>query len=168
MVAYMPTAVSNPGQSVASHVPAGCSPVRMAQGPKGNRLYITARNDNAVLALDTSLFLSNPASARVGSAGVGTAPVPVAVLDHGRLVLVGNSDRFVAPTSPQTFNVLNAREIENGGNPLRATFPTGAFPRTFRFSPDEMTLYLSDFGSNMLEVVDVLTLIILNDSAEQK
>lgn len=159
VVANITKAVSSPAQSVASRVPAGCSPVRMALSPSGDRMYVTMRNNNAVEALDTSQFISNPSGALLGSAAVGTAPVPVAVLDSGRLVLVGNSDRFEAPTSPQTLSLLNAADIASGGSALLATLPTGAFPRTISLSRDLRTLYVSDFGSNMLQVLDVAMLI---------
>jgi DNA-binding beta-propeller fold protein YncE len=165
VVANVAQAVSSPAQSVASHVPAGCSPVRMSQSPSGDRLYVTMRNNNAVEALDTSQFLSNPSGALLGSAPVGIAPVPLAVLDRGRLVLVGNSDRFEAPTSPQTLSLLNAAAIVSGGSALLATLPTGAFPRTISLSPDLRTLYISDFGPNMLQVLDLSNLIVAGVTA---
>src|ERR1039458_7720447 len=53
-------AASDPAQAVVARVPAGCSPVRMAITPDGARIYVTARNSNAVLAFDAAKLLSDP------------------------------------------------------------------------------------------------------------
>ena len=47
----------DPAHAVVARVPAGCSPVRMAISPDGDRIYVTARNSNAVLAFDTAKLL---------------------------------------------------------------------------------------------------------------
>jgi len=44
-------AKSDPAHAVVGRVPAGCSPVRMAISPSGDRIYATARNSNAVVSL---------------------------------------------------------------------------------------------------------------------
>ncbi|HEX8118351.1 MAG TPA: hypothetical protein VF521_13830, partial [Pyrinomonadaceae bacterium] len=43
-------AAADPANSVAARVQAGCSPVRLAISPDGARVYVTARNSNALLA----------------------------------------------------------------------------------------------------------------------
>ena len=50
----------NPSEAVVARVPAGCSPVRMAISPVGDRIYVTARNSNAVLVFDTGKLVSEP------------------------------------------------------------------------------------------------------------
>lgn len=79
---------------------AGCSPVRMAISPDGRRIYVTARNTNAVEAVDATKLFSDPDPARVGLAPVGEAPVPVAVIDGGKKVVAGNSNRFAGGDAP--------------------------------------------------------------------
>jgi DNA-binding beta-propeller fold protein YncE len=148
-------AASDPAQAVVARVPAGCSPVRMAITPDGARIYVTARNSNAVLAFDAAKLLSDPEHARVATASVGTAPVPIAVVDAGRKVIAGNSDRFGASTALQSLVVLEAAKMEAGTDATLGTIPAGAFPREMALSADGHTLFLTNFGSNTLQVIDV-------------
>ncbi len=150
----------DPAHSVAGRIPAGCSPVRMAISPDGDRIYIAARNSNAVLAFHTAKLLSDPQHARIGMAPVGTAPVPIAVVDHGSKVVTGNSNRFASPTSAQTLLVLDAARIQEGTAARLGTIPAGAFPREMSVSPDGDTLLLTNFGSNSLQVMDIERLLV--------
>src|ERR1039458_2904551 len=155
MVVDVARASTDPAQAVVARVPAGCSPVRMAISPDGARIYVTARNSNAVLAFDTAKLLSDPEHARVATASVGTAPVPIAVVDAGRKVIAGNSDRFGASTALQSLVVLEAAKMEAGTDATLGTIPAGAFPREMALSADGHTLFLANFGSNTLQVIDV-------------
>jgi DNA-binding beta-propeller fold protein YncE len=147
-------ASTDPAQAVVARVPAGCSPVRMAITPDGSRVYVTARNSNAVLAFDTAKLLSDPGHARVGEAPVGAAPVPIAVVDAGRKVIAGNSDRFAASTAPQSLVVLDTTKMEAGAGATLGIIAAGAFPREMALSADGHTLFLTNFGSNSLQVID--------------
>jgi DNA-binding beta-propeller fold protein YncE len=148
-------AKTDPGNAVVARIPAGCNPVRMAISPTGDRIYVTARNSDAVLAFDAAKLVTDSAHARLGVATVGPAPVPVAVVDGGRKVIAGNSNRFGASSSPQTLTLLDAAKIPNGSGAVLATIPAGAFPRELRPSSDGHTLFLTNFGSDSLQVMDV-------------
>jgi DNA-binding beta-propeller fold protein YncE len=148
-------ASTDPAQAVVARVPAGCSPVRMAITPDGARIYVTARNSNAVLAFDTAKLLSDADHARVGEASVGAAPVPIAVVDSGRKVVAGNSNRFGASTAAQSLVVLDAAKMEAGTDAVLGAIAAGAFPREMALSADGHTLFLTNFGSNSLQVIDV-------------
>jgi DNA-binding beta-propeller fold protein YncE len=141
-------------------VPAGCSPVRLARSPEGNTLYVTARNSNMVLALDTAKFAFDPMHALTGSALVGVAPVPVAVIDNGAAVVVGNSNRFFEAFVPQSLNVLDAAKLRAnmGSDALIRIVPAGAFPREMRLSRDGTTLFLTNYDSNSLQIIDATEL----------
>jgi DNA-binding beta-propeller fold protein YncE len=151
-------AKTDPAHSVAAKVPAACSPVRMSISPKGDRVYVTARNNNAVLEFDTSKLVTDGANAMVGIAPVGDAPVPVMVVDKGRKVLVGNSNRFAGRGEPQSLIVLDAAKIKDGKIAVMGTIPAGSFPREMAVSADERTLLLTNFGSNSLQVMDIARL----------
>lgn len=64
-------AKTEPAQSIVARVPAACSPVRIAMSPAGDRIYVTARNSNALLSFDTAKLVSDPAHSRIGMATVG-------------------------------------------------------------------------------------------------
>ncbi len=130
----------------------------MSISPKGDRIYLTARNNNAVLEFDTSKLVTDGAHAMVGIAPVGDAPVPVMVVDKGRKVVVGNSNRFAGRGEPQSLIVLDAAKIQDGKTAVMGTIPAGAFPREMAVSSDRRTLFLTNFGSNSLQVMDIAQL----------
>jgi len=148
-------ASTDPAHAVAARVPAGCSPVRMTISPKGDRIYVSARNTNAVLEFDTAKLVSDSAHAMVGIAPVGDAPVPVMSVDKGRRLLVGNSNRFAGRGAPQSLTVLDTAKISQGLAAVQGMIPAGSFPREMAVSSDQRTLFLTNFGSNSLQVLDI-------------
>jgi len=149
-------AKTDPPSSVVSKVPAGCSPVRMAISPTGERVFVTARNSNALLAFDTTSLRTDVAHARVGQVPVGTAPVGVVVANEGKLVFVTNSNRFSSNrTARQTLTVIDAANVGAGQAAILGSVPAGAFPREFGHSPDGQTLFVANYNSNELEVIDL-------------
>lgn len=148
-------AATDPAHSVVARIPAGCSPVRMAISPGGERVYVTARNSNAVLAFDTSRLISDPEHARLATVPVGAAPVPVAVIDGDRKVVAGNSNRIAGATEPQTLTVLDAGRMQEGVAATLGTIPVGAFPREMAVSADGRTLFVTNFGSRSVQVIDI-------------
>jgi DNA-binding beta-propeller fold protein YncE len=128
----------------------------MTMSLDGRRIYVTARNSNAVEAFDTAKLLSDPDHARVGMAPVGEAPVPVAVIDGGKRVVAGNSNRFAGGNAPQSLSVLDAAKIEQkGADAGLGTIPSGAFPRELSVSADGHTLFLTNAGSSSIQVMDI-------------
>ena len=148
-------AESDPAHAVAGRVPAGCSPVRMAISPSGDRIYATARNSNAVVSFDAGKLISDPAHSRLGMASVGAAPVPIALVGDGKTVVVGNSNRFAGGGAAQSLTLLDAAKIRGNEDARIGAIAAGAFPRELRVSTDGQTLYLTNFGSNSLQVMDV-------------
>jgi DNA-binding beta-propeller fold protein YncE len=88
-------------------------------------------------------------------APVGSAPVPVAVIDGGRKLVVGNSNRFAGGAEPQSLTVLDTAKLAQGAAARLGTIPAGAFPREMAVSADGRTLFLTNFGSQTLQVIDV-------------
>ena len=149
-------AKTDPANSVVSRVPAGCSPVRMARSASGDRVFVTARNSNALLAFDTMALRSDVEHARVGTVPVGVAPVGVAVANEGKLVFVSNSNRFSSNRNArQTLTVIDASNVGAGQAAVLGSVPAGAFPREFGHSPDGQTLFVANYNSSELEVIDL-------------
>lgn len=149
-------ATTDPANAVAARIPAGCSAVRMAISPDCRRIYVTARNSNAVEVFDTAKLVSDPDHSRLGMAPVGEAPVPVAVIDGGKRVVLGNSNRFAAGNAPQTLSILDTAKIEQKGvDAALGTIPSGAFPRELSVSADGHTLFLTNVGSSSLQVINI-------------
>jgi DNA-binding beta-propeller fold protein YncE len=149
-------AESDPPNSIVARVPAGCSPVRLAISPVGDRVFVTARNSNSLLAFETSSMRSNPALAQVGKVPVGSSPVGVAVVNDGKLVIVTNSNRFAKDqTARQTMSVIDATRVGEGQAAVIGSLPAGIFPREFGQSPDGRTLFVANYNSSELEVIDL-------------
>jgi DNA-binding beta-propeller fold protein YncE len=149
------TARVAPENAVVSVAPAGCTPVRAAVDPLGDTLWVTARGSNAALAFNAAKLLTDPYHALIGSVPVGPAPVGIAVFGQGRRVVVANSNRF-APSPPETLTVIDAMRPTAGGEAVMATLPAGAFPREVAVAPDRRTLFVTNYSSSQVEVVDLL------------
>ena len=150
---------SDPAHSVIARVPAGCSPVRLALSPAGDRLYATARNSNSVVSFDAAKLATDPDHARLGMAPVGSAPVPIALIDGGKRIVVGNSNRFAGSNAvPESLTILDPARIRGNADATLGSLTAGAFPRDLRLSPDGSTLFVANFASKTLQVIDVARL----------
>ena|SRR5215813_8080170 len=154
-------AQTDPAHSIVARVPAGCSPVRLAITPAGDRVFVTARNSNALLAFDTAKMQDDSAHALAGTVPVGSSPVGVAVINNGRQVLVTNSNRFARDqTARQTLTVIDAARVAEGQAAILGSIKAGIFPREFGHSPDGRLLFVANYNSNELEVLDLARLTI--------
>jgi DNA-binding beta-propeller fold protein YncE len=159
LVVDVKKAKSNPTGAVIAKVPAGCTAVRLAISPKGDRAFVTARNSNAVLAFETRRLISDPAHALLGTVPVGTAPVGLAMFDGGRKLIATNSNRFAGDANDrQSLTVIDPEKISSGAAAVRGQIPAGAFPRELTVTSDQRTLLVTNFGSKTLEVIDLARL----------
>ena len=150
-------AVTDPAHAELSRVPAGCGTVRLVLSPDGGVAYVTARADNALLAFDAQRLVTDGAHALLGRVEVGVAPVGIAVVDSGARVVVTNSNRFAGNASDhQPLAVVDAAKLRAGGKGAKlGEIPAGGFPRELRLSADGRTLFLTNFTSKTLEMIDV-------------
>jgi DNA-binding beta-propeller fold protein YncE len=154
-------AKTHPAGSIVSYVPAGCSPVRLAISPAGDRAFVTARNSNALLAFDTASLRGDASKALISTVPVGTAPVGIEVVN--KQVFVTNSDRFGARRNArQTLTVIDTARIDQGAGAIQGMIQAGGFPRGFGVSPDGRTLFVSNFNSNEIQIIDLEHLPIEN------
>jgi len=148
-------AKSDPANAVRARVPAGCSPVRLGIMPDGAWVWITVRNNDAVAGFDTSKLLNDPEHARIGWVAVGRSPVGLIITRGERYVIISNSNRFgTNANTAQTLTVIDPKRAVDGTAAVVGSIEAGAFPREFGSSPDGMTIFLSNYLSNTLEVID--------------
>jgi DNA-binding beta-propeller fold protein YncE len=150
-------ATHDPAHSIIATTPAGCNPVRVEVSPDGALTYVTARGDGEVLVFETQKLLSAEAgSARPVRVEVGTAPVGMAFVDQGRRLVVANSNRFQGPAgSPPSLTVIDTARLSEGRAAVVGTIPAGLFPRELHVSADGATLFVANFSSQAVEVVDL-------------
>jgi DNA-binding beta-propeller fold protein YncE len=150
-------ALTDPSHAAVSRVAAGCGTVRLALSPDGGTAYVSARADNSLLAFDAQRLVADTAHALLGKVEVGAAPVGVAVVDDGARIVVTNSNRFAGNAGDrQPLAVVDAAKLRAGGKKaVLGEIPAGAFPRELRLSADGRTLFLTNFTSRTLEMIDL-------------
>ena len=136
--------------AVLATIAAGCSPVRMSEAADGKTLWVAVRGDDRVLAFDTTQLEANPDNALLGFAATGgTAPVGIRLFHNDQLLAVANSNRF--HTGRANMTILNVASPASAS--VVETVTTGSFPREVTVGPDGATLYLTNFGSDTLQVI---------------
>jgi DNA-binding beta-propeller fold protein YncE len=102
------------------------------------------------------IFKDDSTHALIGTVPLGTSPVGVAVVNDGKQVVVTNSNRFSRNrTARQTLMLIDTAKVSAGQSALMGTVPAGAFPREFGQSPDGRTLFVANYNSDELEVIDL-------------
>lgn len=149
-------ALAGASQAAVSRVPAGCNPVRLVLSPSGDVAYVSARGDDKLEVFDTGRLVSDTAHALIGQVEVGVAPVGVAVIDSGARVVVTSSNRFGGSARDrQSLTVVDAAKLRAGAPAVVGTIPAGAFPRELRVTADGRTLFVTNFASRTLEMIDL-------------
>ena len=152
-------AFADPVNAVIARVPAGCAPVRMTRSHDGSSLWVSVRRSDSVLAFDAWKLIADPGHARIASVPVGTAPVGIMALPDGKRLVVANSNRIAAnPNDSQTVSIIDMQKALTGAPAVAGSIPAGAFPREFGLSPDGNTLFLGNYLSQTLQIINLDTL----------
>jgi len=155
-----------PEHSTPTRSYAGCSPVRMELSRDGRTAFVTNREENLLRVMDVGKIVHNEPDAVVGTVPVGPAPIGVALVDHDRLALVSNSNRWATEQTPQTVAVVDVAGDRRRKPVILGKIPVGIFPRDLAVSRDGRTIIVSNFGSNTLTLLDVSKLRTLTSRAE--
>jgi DNA-binding beta-propeller fold protein YncE len=140
----------DPSRSIVSTVWAGCGPVRVVADSQN--VYVSARESDEVLDFSEHSLAADPGYALVAQVEVGEAPVGLALVDHDRKIVVGNSNRFNQQGASSSLAVVDVSPA--GGLGLAGYLPAGGFPRDMALSPSGNYLVVVNFASGQLEVVD--------------
>lgn len=139
--------------AILARIAAGCSPVRLIENSDASVLFVSARGDDAILAFTPRLLESDPEHAFVRAfPSGGTAPVGMRLFAQDRLLAVANSNRFA--DSNGTVAILDVSKLSDTANhtPIKA-WVAGAFPRNIGISRDKKTLYVTNYTSRCLQVI---------------
>ncbi len=147
-------AEANPGQgAILETFDAACSPVRLAENAVQSVLWVTARGDNRVLAFSPSLLEAGSDAALIGYGSTGgTDPVGVALFHNDQLLAVANSDRFGSGSANLT--VMDVADPTHMS--VLQTVTTGQFPREITVGADDATLYLTNYDSSSVQVIQTI------------
>ncbi|GAB7346051.1 hypothetical protein MBLNU457_4816t1 [Dothideomycetes sp. NU457] len=149
------------GSAIIARVNAGCGPVRVIASSDGNTVWVTARESNSLLAFNaTALHSSSTAdNALIASIPVGYSPVGLTFARNESRILTANSNRFSLPGASTGLSVVDVRAaLRNNSAAVLGQISTGKFPREFASSPDGRTVLVSDYGSRVVQAVDVASL----------
>ena len=142
-------------QATLSTVTAMSQPVRVAVTPDGSTVWITARGSNRLLAFSANKLLTAPRKSLVASVRVGTAPVGVAVFDHGERVIVDDSNRFAARGAHAGITIVNAQTALHHQPAVVGTARSAQFPREIAIEPTDTQALITNFNSDQLETIDL-------------
>jgi DNA-binding beta-propeller fold protein YncE len=161
------TARTDPADSVVAHIPAGCSPTRVILTNDDKVAWVSARDENNLLAFNANDILANPADALLSTTPVGIAPDGAQPFSRQRFIAVANTNRFdKCSGAGGTVSILDFAKALNGAGAAATvgTFDAGVFPRQWALSPDGRLLYLTEFGSDTLAIFPVSSIVQQNAS----
>ena len=138
-------------ESILARVASGCSPVRIVEAADASRLYVSARGDNSILEFDPQRLENDSEHSLLRSfASGGTAPVGMRLFMRDRFLAVANSNRFA-----ESNGNLAIHKVDSSTDPEPHRIPAGGFPRNLSLSADGSTIYLTNYKSRTLQVLDL-------------
>jgi DNA-binding beta-propeller fold protein YncE len=148
------TAASSPATAVLGQIFVGRAPVRTILSADGSTAWVTARGSNALIALDATKFLTDPACALLSETPVGQSPVGHAFIAGGAGIAVANSFRFENPVPNGTIMIVNtAAALAGSSGAVKGQITVGQFPR--EMTADATSLFVSDFDSMTISGIDL-------------
>jgi len=151
-------AASNPAGSVVANIPAGCSPTRVILTHKDKIAWVSARDENNLLAFNAIDIITNPAALPLSTMPVGIEPDGVQPFSNGRFYAVANTNRF--DSCPGAGGTVSILKVGKGlYTKTVGTFDAGVFPRQWALSPNGRLLYLTEFGSDILAIFPVSSIV---------
>jgi hypothetical protein len=138
-------------------VDAGCQPVRVITSAGGSEVWVTARASDDLLCFSAAPLVFDQKRALIAVVRVGEAPVGLAAVRGGSLIVVADSNRFDAKGASADLEVVNVAAALRGREAVIGHLASGRFPREMTLLRDG-TLLVSNYLSGQLEAVDVATI----------
>jgi hypothetical protein len=120
-------------------------------------VWVTARGSNDLLCFSAARLASDPPHALVAIVRVGEAPVGLAAVRGGSLIVVADSNRFGASGASADLDVVNVAAALSGGQAVVGHIQSGAFPREMALMPDGRLL-VSNYAAHLVEAIDVASI----------
>jgi hypothetical protein len=157
-------------------VAAGCEPVRVVTSDNGALVWVTARASNDLLCFAAARLESDPGRALVAITRVGESPVGLAAVAGGSLIVVADSNRFLAAGRHADLSVVSvadslSQSVAAGHGHAGAVLgrvPSGLFPRDMTVAAGGDMLLVCNYVSGQLEAVDVASLAGLRRCPRQR
>jgi DNA-binding beta-propeller fold protein YncE len=146
-------AETDPAASVVATVDAGCQPVRVVAS--ATTVWVDARASDDLLGFSAARLLSDPAQALLSITRVGEAPVGLALVRGGSLIVTANSNRFDQPGATANLSVV---DVQSSKPAVLGYVPAGQFPRDMAVEPGGSTVLIANFASGQLEAVNLAAL----------
>jgi DNA-binding beta-propeller fold protein YncE len=133
----------------------------MAVSADGNTVYITARQDDNVLAFDVRPIQNGSPPVLIGRIPVGAMPVGVILIDGGKKIVVANSNGYeyagieARSTNKDTLSVIDAGTVTKGSASVLGIIPAGTSPRMLSVTADGRTLLVANLNSLDIELIDL-------------
>jgi DNA-binding beta-propeller fold protein YncE len=151
-------AETDPAAAVVSTVTAGCNPVRVITSADGRVVWVTARASDELLGFSAARLVTSPGRSLIAAVGVGELPVGLALVDHGRRIVVADSAAFLAPGASPGLAVVDVAAALSRKPALAGYLRAGDYPRQMSLEPGGRILIVTNFDSRQLEAVDVARL----------
>lgn len=133
--------------AIESAVEAGCNPVRIKLSSSGDRLWVTARGENALYVFDTGQADGRYRLHALKKFATQSSPIGISLNPSGDTVCVTESFRF----TPRHAN--GVRCIEHETTARSFVLDAGAFARDVVALPQQNALVISEFGASTVEIV---------------
>jgi len=133
-------------------VDAGCQPVRVITSADGSKVWVTARASDDLLCFPAARLVADPAHALVAIVRVVEAPVRLAAVHGGSLIVVADSSRFGALYANSNLDVVNVAVAVAGAACGGRSYPVRVVPA--QDGP----------AAGQLEAVDVASIPVANAS----
>jgi DNA-binding beta-propeller fold protein YncE len=146
---------TDPERAVVANTVAGGHPVRVEHSHGHRVAWVTARASNQLKAFSTD---KPEAPEPIATVPVGPAPVGLAVLEDLGVVLVANSNRFAATAQRETLCVVDMDLALTGQSAILGHIPVGSFPREIVVDDAGGVIYVSNFNSQSLSVINIESL----------
>ena len=138
---------------VISTIVVGQQPACMAINPSGTRLYVTNWGSDNVSVVDTGT------NKVVATVTVGQRPISMAINKSGTFAYVVNqTSGDISVIDMSNNNVV--RTIPVGNHSVGASWDKKSV--YLEISPDEKRIYVADYGSNTVSVIDTSTNIVID------